>query len=344
MPGTTLMREALRPLYQAARNAHPGLLIQRGLDEHSEDDKEIKTRHIARVCVTSAGEFYQRAYARWQQVTADELRFRQVILPLQARLFAGLTGSGMLETGCAIGHSHGAPYIPGSSVKGVVNAHVRRQFEGEGAAICDELFGAPATDERPAGLSGLITFHDAWWVPGSAPSPLVQEVVTTHHPEYYGQEGRTPATDFDSPVPNAQVAVHGSFLFVLEGPVAWLELAAQMLVAALSTRGVGAKTRTSYGLFQPAPSVPAEPCCAWVDETITGLMVKNRSQEGDTLRGKALATAWAAIGDVDLKAVALKDIRSRWQANGWWDDPSGRSARQAKEIYEADPASDQESS
>ena len=126
----------------------------------------------------------------------------------------------MLETGYAIGHSHGAPYIPGSSVKGVVNAHARERFDSEdgGKEIRHELFGASATEAPPAGLSGLLTFHDAWWVPGSAAHPLAPEIVTTHHPEYYGQDGRTPATDFDSPIPNAQIAVHGAFRFVIEGP------------------------------------------------------------------------------------------------------------------------------
>ena len=249
MMTTQLMRNSLRPLYKAAQDAHIGMLLQCGLTEHDEKNQTAKTNHIERVCQSTASEFYKRTYNRWKQATADIKRFRHVFLKLETRLFIGLTGGGMLETGCAISHSHGMPYIPGSSIKGAVNAYVRERFGADGKDIREELFGAPASEDQPAGLSGLITFHDAWWKPGSAPRPLVQEVVTSHHLEYYGTEGATRATDFDSPVPNAQVAVQGSFLFVLEGPLAWLDLAEEMLIEALSTHGIGAKTRAGYGLL-----------------------------------------------------------------------------------------------
>ena len=249
---TPLMRQRLRPLYEAAQDAHPGLLLQRGLPEHRDEDNDARTKHIERVAHWSGVDgFYRRAYERWKRATSDEGRFRSVVLNLETRLFTGLTGGGAMETGCAIGHSHGAPYIPGSGVKGVVNACARERLDSteEGRAIRGELFGASAAGDSPAGLSGVIVFHDAWWVPGSAETPLAPEVVTAHHPDYYRNDGKKPATDFDSPVPNAQVAVRGGFRFVIEGPPAWLELTREMLVAALTTRGAGARTRTGYGLF-----------------------------------------------------------------------------------------------
>ena len=260
---TQLMRRELRPLYEAAQGAHPGLLMQRGLPEHGEEDREAKTKHIERVARQSrVDDFYRRAYERWKRATSNTKRFRSVVLNLDTRLFIGLTGGGMMETGCAIGHSHGAPYIPGSSVKGVVNAWARERLDPadpavkDWAAICDELFGAPAAGDWPAGLSGAVTFHDAWWTPDSAESPLTQEVATTHHPDYYGKDGKVPATDFDSPVPNAQIAVRGGFLFVIEGPPAWLQLVEEMLISALTARGAGARTRAGYGLFRTATATP----------------------------------------------------------------------------------------
>jgi CRISPR-associated protein Cmr6 len=322
---TTLMRIALQPLYREANDAHPGLLIQRGLavyDQDSEDGREAKTRHLQRICAIPASDFYQHAYARWETATTTPARFRQVRLELLTRLFIGLTGGGMLETGCAISHSYGTPYIPGSSLKGVVRGHVRGStFAQTNPGVIAELFGVDANPDGPypGGLSGLVSFHDAWWVPGSADTPLVEEVVTTHHLDYYGQEGRVPASDTDSPIPNAQLAVRGRFLFVLEGQPAWLDLAEQMLLAALSDQGIGAKTRTGYGLFDPIPKVPARPTCAWVDATIASLAQKNHASELDTLRGKALAEAWSALTDPALKAEALADIQARWQEKQWWD-------------------------
>jgi CRISPR-associated protein Cmr6 len=339
-----LMRTVLRPLYRAAGDAHPGLLIQRGyqaFDNTSEEGRKQKTAHIERICGIPANSLYTRAFQRWQTATGDGLRFHAVALELQARLFIGLTGGGMLETGCAISHSYGVPYIPGSSIKGVVSAFARASAFGSAhPEVCDELFGAEPTDENPAGLAGLIAFHDAWWVPGSAPTPLVQEVVTTHHLDYYGSEGMTPATDLDSPIPNAQIGVRGSFLFVLEGlidgPLAWLHLTGEMLVAAMSNVGVGAKTRSGYGFFESSVSASnPQYRCAWVDDTIAILMKKNNAKEDDTLRGKGLANEWKALADAELKAQALAYIQARLEAKGWWEKPQGGSAKEAKAIYTA---------
>lgn len=331
---TPLMREALRPLYRQANDAHPGLLIQRGFEEHSEENKEAKTKHIQRICKTQPTDFYRNAYQRWRTMTANQLRFRQLTLELEGRLLIGLTGGGMLETGCAIHHVYGMPYIPGSSLKGVVRAHVESSlFSREYPKVIAELFGAEADPtpgaSYPQGLSGLVTFHDAWWVPDSAERPLVEEIVTTHHLAYYGSEGRTPATDFDSPIPNAQIGVQGDFLFVLEGPMAWLELTQKMLIAALSQRGIGAKTRTGYGLFDNRGDNRGR---TWVDEKIAFLRKENNAPEEQILRGKQLAQAWSEIQDPVRKAEALEEIRSRWQEQGWWDDPPGK-AKKVRALY-----------
>lgn len=340
---TDLMRAALRAHYRDAQDAHPGLLIQRGYerdDRDSEDGREAKTQYLQRICAIPPGTFYGNAYQRWRQTTANTLRFSQLELALQpgTRLFIGLTGGGMLETGCAISHSYGMPYIPGSSVKGVVRAHVGQStFADQHPEVVNELFGAAADPEQGHldGLAGLVVFHDAWWVPNveEAPTPFVEEIVTSHHLEYYGQEGRVDASDLDSPIPNAQIAVRGHFLFVLEGEPAWRDLAAQMLLAALSERGIGAKTRSGYGLFDPEPKVPAGPVCAWVDDTIKRLASENKANPDDVLRGKGLAEAWQGLEDETLKAEALADIRSRLMAKDWWEAPQGKSAKVAKTIY-----------
>ena len=333
-----LVRNSLRELHGSADSAHAGLLIQRGLVEHNDKDSKAKTKHIENVCnLTVSDEFYRNAYQRWKAATEDAQRFRQVTLALDSRLFIGMAGGGALETGCAISHSHGMPYIPGSSVKGVVGHHVRDHLRGkEGCVARRELFGAAASEEHPAGLAGLIGFHDAWWVPGSADFPLVQEVVTTHHPDYYSGDGKKPATDFDSPVPNAQVAVQGSFLFVIEGPCAWLGLAEDMLKDALHTRGIGAKTRAGYGFFKLEAVQEARATCAWVDNKIEEIAKATNTPDQDVaLRGRQLANAWGELEDSDLKREAFEDIRARWQEEGWWDKPpSGKAARDAKAIYD----------
>ena len=252
----------------------------------------------------------------------------------------------MLETGCAISRAHGTPYIPGSSVKGIVAAHALERLDETGDAF-RELFGARPTADRPDALSGLIVFHDAWWVPDSAEPPLVKrplvkEVVTTHHPEYYAKEGAAPASDFDSPVPNPQVAVQGAFRFVIGGPGEWLDFAERMLVSALTTSGAGAKTRAGYGLFADPEASESEnsgttpsPGRKWVDDKLAELTAKPGVQADQALRGKALAEAWASMDDPSLQQAVFFEIQGRWRERGWWDNPQGAAARKAKTIYEA---------
>jgi CRISPR-associated protein Cmr6 len=137
--------------------------------------------------------------------------------------------------------------IPGSAQKGLARAAARES--GLDQAARTVLFGASeAGDGDPD--AGYVLFHDAWWVPGSEHSPLVPEIVTVHHPEYYATEGERDATDFDSPVPNVQVAAHGCFLFGVEcQDLAWSALARDLLAGALQDLGIGGKTSAGYGRF-----------------------------------------------------------------------------------------------
>ena len=342
MMSTQLVRASVRGLYRSAKkdsslDAHLGLLLQRGMTEYRDDDTESKAKLIDLLSRRAVSDSYERAYKRWTESTADESRFRAVRMALERRLFVGLATGGTLETGCAISHSYGAPYIPGSSVKGVVSGYARGRLSEEGRAICDELFGAPQSERHPVGLSGLIIFHDAWWVPGSRSCPLVREIVTTHHPDYYSHEGAVPASDFDSPVPNPQIAVSGDFYFVLEGPPAWLDLSAQMMESALSVRGLGAKTRSGYGIFASRAGAQAQERCEWVDKTITELGDRHRMQSASAvLRSKVLAVAWSEIVDPKLKEEAFLDIRARAREAGWWDNAAShsRSTKRAKAIYD----------
>ncbi len=73
---------------------------------------------------------------------------------------------------------------------------------------------------------------------------------------------------------------------------------------------------------------------AWVNQKLAQIAQQNRSPEKEALRGKTLAEAWQALPEGEEKQVALVDIKARWQAEGWWEQPGGKSAKQAKTIYE----------
>lgn len=73
---------------------------------------------------------------------------------------------------------------------------------------------------------------------------------------------------------------------------------------------------------------------AWVNQKLAQIAQQNRSPEKEALRGKALALAWQEMADGEEKIAAFTDIKRRWQAEGWWDEPNTRSLKQAKAIYE----------
>lgn len=252
---TRLVRNALRETLRETRSAHPGLLIQRGWTDFVQTNAENggengKAQHLARIAGLPTPPIYTHAYQRWESRTSKHKECRGFKLKIDGRLLIGLSSGGALETGCAVSHTHGMPYLPGSSVKGVVRAYAQTMLK-DSPQVVSELFGLRTDPGDSEMLSGLMTFHDAWWVPDSSSNkkPFVLDIVTTHHPEYYGNEGNTPASDLDSPVPNNLIGVHGEFYFVIQGPENLLDITEKLLHEALISRGVGAKTRAGYGYF-----------------------------------------------------------------------------------------------
>lgn len=260
---TALVRTDLRDLVRQAKDAHAGLLMQRGwsnfIAANAENQGENgKTKHIHRICEIPVSSLYQHAYERWFAITRTSTRFAQCALKIEGRLLIGLSSGGALETGCAVHHTYGTPYLPGSSIKGAVRAWAQQNLKEPDAL--HYIFGCEPDTQHADGLSGEIVFHDAWWIPDSGGNrhknqPFAEEVVTVHHPEYYQSNGKTPATDLDSPIPNAMIGVRGSFLFTLECNAAhdntcWLNLATFMLKQALSNNGIGAKTAAGYGYLK----------------------------------------------------------------------------------------------
>lgn len=258
---TQLVRTALIDSLRQTQSAHPGLLIQRGWTDFVKTDAENvgkggKSEHIARICGIQAPDQYRHAFDRWFTATYDATRFKHLAMKIEGRLLIGLTGGGALETGCAVSQTYGMPYLPGSSIKGAVRAWAEKNLADRDAK--NYIFGAESDANAKEGVSGEVVFHDAWWIPDSGCAenknkPFAEEVVTTHHDQYYGSEGKTPASDLDSPKPNAMIGVRGSFLFTLEGDENWLKLAVFMLQKTLSENGIGAKTSAGYGYLNPNP-------------------------------------------------------------------------------------------
>ena len=176
-----------------------------------------------------------------------------------SRFITGMGREHPLENGFAWHHTLGVPYLPGSSVKGVLRAWDR---ESQGKMIQDkngnDQWKESAQTETTFGSpdNGVGHFIVLDMLP-LEPTQLVVDIMTPHYGAYY-QEGETPG-DWISPVPITFLAVEANQswqLAILPGPshrtVSDDDLSRlhNDLFEALAWLGAGAKTAVGYGRFE----------------------------------------------------------------------------------------------
>lgn len=186
----------------------------------------------------------EEAVARVHQLT-EARGGRCVIFTTESRFVTGLGRSHPVENGFAWHPTLGVPYLPGSSVKGLVRAWARRDADPAPSEGEQEHLLGRAEAPRSA---GHVVFLDAIPI---APVKLEADVMTPH---YAGWTPEKPPGDWREPVPVPflVVAPRTSFIFsVLPRGIAPGELAPVFawLRDALVGAGAGAKTAVGYGRF-----------------------------------------------------------------------------------------------
>lgn len=276
-----LMRNQLKQIFSRVNDAHAGLLMQRGLTDWEENEKSIKARLIDTVANVTASDLYVLAFNRWLNATHEDSNetFATVSAKVDGRLLTGLALGGTLETAATTHHTYGMPMLAGSSIKGAVRSYTEHLFaernedgtlkfekadntnkiivKEDKKQILDTLFGTDGDDDSQ-GDAGYLIWHDAWWIPmvndqgnlltGTDYKPFIGDVVTVHHPKYYSRELNA-ALDMENPVPNQQIAIQGSFYFVIQGEQKWVHFARELLKETLANTGLGAKGASGYGYF-----------------------------------------------------------------------------------------------
>ncbi len=178
----------------------------------------------------------------------EPLRFK-----IQWRFVTGLGREHPVENGFAWHQTLGVPYLPGTSVKGMVRAWARDWLENADSTTLARILGPEG-----AGRIGSVLFLDA--LP-TDPARLEADVMTPHYAPYYS-DGEAPGDWFDPvPVPFLAVAARQEFQFVIaprrpshEQDKADAETARCWLRKALQWIGAGAKTAAGYGRFDPVGS------------------------------------------------------------------------------------------
>ncbi|MDD2466500.1 MAG: type III-B CRISPR module RAMP protein Cmr6 [Desulfobulbus sp.] len=192
----------------------------------------------------------QNACNRQRNLVETTLHGASLSMQTSWRFVSGLGASHPYETGFIWHPTLGAPYLPGSSVKGLLRAW-GKEWQQEQQEQIDKLFGS----ENSAG--SLIVF-DA--LPEKYPQ-LELDILNPHYQEYYA-DPKNPPADYCDPVPVffLTVAPGQTFLFSLATrPGAYemkedarkdVETGLELLKNALETIGAGGKTAVGYGLMQ----------------------------------------------------------------------------------------------
>ena len=270
------------------------------------------------------------------------------------------------ENGFAFLWPYGIPYLPGSGVKGVLRQAARElagvskqaqwaiESEWDQSAIT-ALFGSEDSNDA---RRGTLSFWDV--IPKIQEEELLVEIMTPHQSHYY-QKGEQPHdSGMPTPIQFLTVPPGSGFNFHLVCDLPrlqrlapelardgkWKALIKEAFDHAFDWLGFGAKTAVGYGAVrrmtkeeiqqQLDEENAAKLRCPWVDEVIARIVEKTNAKEDEVLRGKLLAQEWQELEDEAFKQQALKDIRARWEKNGWWDAPPGKAAKKAKKIYEGD--------
>lgn len=181
----------------------------------------------------------------------------------------GLGNEHPLENGFSFLTPYGLPYLPGSSVKGVLRRAAEELASGEWGdaqgwndAAISELFGPGEEDferdrDTPA-RQGALVFWDV--LPQPAKHTLAVEVMTPHLGAYYQGEA-TPNTSLTpNPIPFLAVPAGSSFTFHIACQMErlteaslranWQELVAAAFRHAARWLGFGAKTAVGYGRME----------------------------------------------------------------------------------------------
>lgn len=173
-----------------------------------------------------------------------------IFLVEPGRFVTGLGREHPVENGFAWHHALGVPYLPGSSIKGMVRAWATQWLDVD-SKDRDRILGNNV-DEG----AGTVIFLDA--VPLD-PVRLEADIMTPHYGPYYQNQNSEPPADWHNPIPIPflTVAAGARFLFgVLPRCIkdiqanADCQTAKKWLDESLAAIGAGAKTAVGYGRFR----------------------------------------------------------------------------------------------
>lgn len=324
----------LQPFLQAGQNPNPSLFFDRAYEgyaddwRHAPEGKKSFLESVATLAGGVASEYRELEQRRTKALEILGARF--VVVTSSAPLIAGIGRWNPSETGFTLDRNSGAPYFPGSSVKGLLRAASMLVHAGEiGTEIdhqhwseerIDTVFGSAAASEEIA-RRGAASFYDAFPV---ALASLSLGVMTVHFKEYY-RERRKPPADWDEPIPIHHLRIDAGARFRFWFGGAEDSNLNRLLRLALDWLGAGAKKSSGYGWFEDKTGAAHSGVIS--GEEVWPDAVMNYRPNTGTLEATAsdgrIATAVMKIPDAvrarlkkGKKVVASVSVRH--QGENWW--------------------------
>ncbi|MBA2682157.1 MAG: type III-B CRISPR module RAMP protein Cmr6, partial [Ktedonobacteraceae bacterium] len=199
---------------------HAGLWLDKYIEKQERDDVGVRAQLVREVATIAEPAIYEPFYNSWKKILEGEHGARTREARTKGRMVVGLGSESVLKTSIALHRTYGMPYIPGSSLKGLVASYVRNYLsdewrEGNESKFFNILLGNTKG-------AGYITFFDALYVPGSGGGAqnkaLYSDVITVHHQQYYQSGTSNPPADWDSPIPIPFLSATGTYLLALAAP------------------------------------------------------------------------------------------------------------------------------
>lgn len=242
------------------------LLFDRGMDRYGENSippggKEGFLSDFTREFLSNPPADFPKVLARREQAL-QALGARSVKSFARTRLVVGLGLPHPTETGFLLDRITGSPYLPGSSVKGLLRAAARLAVAGELPVSGEPWMGedvrrifGPELGGGETPRTGSVVFYDA--MPAHWPR-LEVDILTPHHRDH--NDKKAPPSDWDepNPVPFLTIAPGTAFQFFL-GPGDRTTFdkdfhrLRELLQVALDLLGIGAKKSSGYGIFGDQP-------------------------------------------------------------------------------------------
>lgn len=275
---------------------------------------------------------------------ARALGGQALVLKTTSRFATGLGREHPIENGFVWHPVLGVPYLPGSSVKGLVRAWLEGGWSDQPPEpeAFHRIFGSDyrpgtALHDREHNLPnqcGTVLFFDALPI---LPVQLKADVMTPHYGDYY--KGKSPPADWLSPnpIPFLTVAPGQLFQFALAPATpdarADCETAIQWLTDALEQLGAGAKTAVGYGRFVRDPTA----------ETKLATERQAEREKAEAARREAAEKAAFEASLANLSPLA-QELRKVARDQKWEDDSSAFKRPGVRENWmarlEADPQPD----